>query len=105
MAEISVEELMKEASSIYEAVVVMSKRARQITDEQKLLLDMERDTEPVAENKENEDFDEVEIDREALMREHIKLPKPSRLAIEEMAAGKIKYEFIHEQEEEPKEEK
>lgn len=105
MAEISVEDLMKEASSIYEAVVVMSRRARQITDEQKLLLDMEKESEPVVDNKENEDFDEVEIDREALMRDHIKLPKPSRLAMEEMASGKIKYEFFNKEEEQQQEEK
>lgn len=89
----SVENVLVEDTNIYAAVVVMSKRARQITDQQKMALDMERTVVPVPENKENEDFDEVEIDREALLREHKKLPKPTHVAIEDMLNKKIKYEF------------
>ena len=104
MADLSSEELMKDTSSIYEAVVVMCRRARQVNDEQKLLIDMQRDSEPVSENKDNEDFDDVEIDREALMRDHIKLPKPSRVAMEEMAQGKINFKYLSTEDGESKKE-
>jgi len=104
MAKISLEDLLKEKGNIFEVVVAMSRRARQINDEQKLQIDIERDVVPAVENRDSEDFDEVEIDREALMREHKKYPKPSRLAIEEMMDEKIEYSIdmpSEEDEEEP----
>jgi DNA-directed RNA polymerase subunit K/omega len=93
MNELSVEELSKITGNIYEAVVVMSRRARQVTDEQKSLIDRDREVVPAIENKENEDFDEVEIDREALLKNHTKFPKPTRVAIEEMAGRKVLWEI------------
>ncbi len=102
MAKISLEDLLKEKGNIFEVVVAMSRRARQINDEQKLQIDIERDVVPAVENRDSEDFDEVEIDREALMREHKKYPKPSRLAIEEMMDEKIEYsiDMLSEEDEE-----
>jgi len=92
MSELSLETILDQNPNIYSAVVVMSKRARQITDQQKLLIDQDKTAIPVPEAKESEDFDEVEIDREALLKEHRKLPKPTRVAIEEMLQKKIRYE-------------
>jgi DNA-directed RNA polymerase subunit K/omega len=92
MSDISLEDLSKKTGNIYSAVVVMSRRARQVTDEQKLIIDSEKEVVPYVENKENEDFDEVEIDREALMRNHRKFPKPVRVAIEEMMENKFSWE-------------
>ena len=74
MTDISVEDLLKRSDNIYEAVVAMFKRARQINDEQKQQIEMEMETTPVIDNRENEEFDDVEIDRDALMREHKKYP-------------------------------
>ena len=103
MTEISMEDLLKENRNIYEIVVAVSRRARQINDEQRLQIEMEMDVTPVVENRDNEDFDEVEIDREALMREHRKYPKPSRIAIEEMMGEKIQYSIdVPSEEEEEK---
>jgi DNA-directed RNA polymerase subunit K/omega len=93
MSDISLEDLSQKTSNIYAAVVVMSKRARQVTDEQKTIIDSEKEVVPYVENKENEDFGEVEIDREALMRNHRKFPKPVRVAIEEMIKSKISWEI------------
>jgi DNA-directed RNA polymerase omega subunit len=93
MSDISLEELSKKTENIYAAVVVMSKRARQVTDEQKIIIDSEKEVVPYVENKENEDFDEVEIDREALLRNHRKFPKPVRVAIEEMQEDKFSWEY------------
>jgi DNA-directed RNA polymerase omega subunit len=93
MEKISIEDLLEETNNIYESVVVMAKRARQINNEQKLEIDMNMDTPTVLDNKENEDFDDVEIDREALLREHKKFPKPSRVAIQEMAQKEIHFSY------------
>jgi len=94
MKELSTDELSQRTGNIYEAVVVMAKRARQVTDEQKALIDKDRETLAPVEPKENEDFDEVEIDHEALLKNHTKFPKPARVAIEEMADGLIKWETV-----------
>ena len=99
MSDVSIMDLKKKTNNIYETVVVMCKRARQINDEQKLQIEMEREIVPGVENRENEDFDEVEIDREALLKEHKKYPKPSEVAIEEMLEEKIEYRFIDPEEE------
>ena len=99
MSDVSIMDLKKKTDNIYETVVVMCKRARQINDEQKLQIEMEREIVPGVENRENEDFDEVEIDREALLKEHKKYPKPSEVAIEEMLEEKIEYRFIDPEEE------
>lgn len=100
MMDISIEELMNKTGNIYEAVAIMSRRARQVTDEQKQLIDAEMEIPAVPDNKENEDFDDVEIDREALMRDHKKYPKPTRVAIEEMLEGKISHRYADPSEEE-----
>ncbi len=42
MKSFSFEDFVKKTGNIYEAVVIMSKRARQITDEQRILIDRER---------------------------------------------------------------
>ncbi|MCJ7813305.1 DNA-directed RNA polymerase subunit omega [bacterium] len=102
MSDISINYLTKKTKNIYEIVAVMCKRARQINDEQRLQIEMERDIVPGIENRDNEDFDEVEIDREALLKEHKKYPKPSTVAIQEMLEEKIEYRFINPEEEENK---
>ena len=99
MKDIPLENLLNNTESAYEAVVVMFHRARQINDEQKLQIEMEMDAAPLTENRDNEDFDEVEIDREALLREHKKYPKPSLVAIKEMAEGKLKFRYMNPSEE------
>lgn len=99
MTNLSLEDLLKTTNNIYEAVAIMTKRARQINDEQKIKYEIERDTSPILENRENEDFEDVEIDRDALMREYEKIPKPTKLAIEEMFRGSIHYEYKSPEEE------
>jgi DNA-directed RNA polymerase subunit K/omega len=92
MTDISLDSVLKQDENIYASVVVMGRRARQITDQQKILIDMDKTVPSIQDSKENEDFDEVEIDREALLREHKILPKPTRVAIEEMQENKIRHE-------------
>jgi DNA-directed RNA polymerase omega subunit len=94
MSQISIEDLRNKTGNIYEAVVVMSKRARQINDEQKMQIEMEMEHVPQVNNRDNEDFDDVEIDREALMREHKTYPKPSTLSLDQMLKDKINFRYI-----------
>jgi len=100
MVDISLEDLVENTDSVYEAVAILFLRARQITDEQKLMIETEMEVPSTVENRDNEDFDDVEIDREALQREHKKYPKPTKAAIEEMVQGKIKHRYIGTPEEE-----
>jgi DNA-directed RNA polymerase subunit K/omega len=93
MSHVSLEELSNQTGNLYAAVVVMSKRARQINDEQKLIIDSEKEVVAVPEAKESEDFEEVEIDREALTRSYRKFPKPVQVAIDEMLQGEVRWEM------------
>ncbi|MDZ7262429.1 MAG: DNA-directed RNA polymerase subunit omega, partial [candidate division KSB1 bacterium] len=58
---LSLSELEKYAENIYEAIVVIAKRARQINDEQKRLLGME--VEP--EENTTEEYEEEEVNKDA----------------------------------------
>ena len=99
MAKVTLEELMQKTGNIYEAVAIMSKRSRQINDLQKNIIDRERDNLPIIDIRDSEDFEDVEIDREALNREYVKLPKPTIVSIREMKEGKIQHKYKSENEE------
>ncbi|HDQ44999.1 MAG TPA: DNA-directed RNA polymerase subunit omega [bacterium] len=96
MDKIALEDLLKETDNLYETVVAMSKRARQVNDEQKKIIDKERENLPVPETRESEDLDDVEIDREALAREYTKYPKPTFVAMNEMKEKQILWDFPEE---------
>ena len=96
MSRISIEELMNKTGNLYEAVAIMAKRARQVNQKQHNTLELEKDVVIPAENRDMEDFDEVEIDRDALLRDHEKLPKPTRIAIEEMMDDEISFRYKNE---------
>jgi DNA-directed RNA polymerase omega subunit len=97
MTKVSVEDLLKDSSNIYEAVAIIAKRSRQINDMQKRQIDSERENLPVVDIRDSEDFEDVEIDREALNRDYIKMPKPTRLALEEMRENKINWRYKEEE--------
>lgn len=79
-----------ETSSIYEAIVVMSRRARQINDE--LKDNLHRRLEEVVtvgeEGEEVTNFDQLEISRE-----FDRFPKPTFLALDEMLDGELSYKY------------
>jgi len=86
---IDVDKIAEKVGNIYEAVVIMSKRARQIATHMKAELDEKLSY-----------YDEFEIEKEdAKMREERrrisvqfeKMPKPTEIAIEEMLEDKIYY--------------
>ena len=102
MTDMSFEEFAKRAENIYEAVVVMSKRARQIVDDQKRAIELEMELNPLSESRDaTDDFDEIEIDREALKRKRTKHPKPTTAAMREMVGDGIKFVYKEKEEEQP----
>jgi DNA-directed RNA polymerase subunit K/omega len=93
-------EFEKYASSIYEAIIVLAKRARQINDQQKRVFFREGEDE-------YEEFDEDSEEISAPATDYVELPKPTTLALEEFLSGKLQYEYskTEETEAEPPQEK
>jgi DNA-directed RNA polymerase subunit K/omega len=83
-------ELEKYTSNIYEAIIVLAKRARQINDEQKQLQANETE-------EEYNEFDEEEGEIEVVKTDYVPLPKPTTLALNELLSGKIKFEYREEE--------
>ncbi|MBN2417467.1 DNA-directed RNA polymerase subunit omega [bacterium] len=99
MTQISFDAFLEKNENVYEAVVAMSKRARQITDRQKREIEREMEMNPLSESRDvTDDFDEIEIDREALKRKRTKFPKPTTLAMVEMIEQGISYDFRRDEE-------
>lgn len=92
---IPLSELEKLSGNLYEAIVIIAKRARQINEEQKSLIDIE--TEMDDSMDEYEDEEEEMEEQEEIPRKVIKLPKPTEIAIQEMLTGKIKWDYGIEQ--------
>ncbi|MDZ7332416.1 MAG: DNA-directed RNA polymerase subunit omega [candidate division KSB1 bacterium] len=86
-------ELEKLSNNIYEAIIVIAKRARQINEEQKRLIDVETQMDDsVDDYDDDEEMRETE-EPEATKKKVLKLPKPTEQAIQEMLAGKIKWDY------------
>ncbi|MCR4439228.1 MAG: DNA-directed RNA polymerase subunit omega [bacterium] len=98
---ISREEIEKHAESVYEAVVVIAKRARQINDEQKQLVEMEM-REALAEIK-DEPLDDDQP-REPIHKPYMRLPKPTSQALQEFLEGKLRYTYVEREDAAPAEE-
>jgi len=91
-------ELEKLSGNLYEAIVVIAKRARQINEEQKSLIDIETDMdESIDEYDEYEEEEAIE-EPEEIKRKVIRLPKPTEQAIREMLSGNIKWDYGVEEE-------
>lgn len=90
LASVELKELTDKAENIYEAVVIMSKRARQINEELKIRLNQE--LEMFTQHVEGEE-DEVNPEQMKISIEYELMPKPTQQAIEEMLQGKLKYRY------------
>jgi len=76
------------ADNIYEAIIVLSKRARQINDIQKQELIQGREY-----DDEYDDFGDDEIVEEPGEIKYEKLPKPASVALEDFFSRKVRYEY------------
>lgn len=97
---IALEKLEDFGGNLYEAIVIIAKRARQINEEQKSMIAIETDMDESMDNYDDEE--EIE-EQEEVERKIIKLPKPTEIAIQEMLAGKIKWDYGIEQDIEERE--
>ena len=76
------------ADNIYEAIIVLSKRARQINDLQKQELSLGREY-----DDEYDDFRDEEIIEDPSETKYEKLPKPASVALEDFFAKRFRYEY------------
>ncbi len=81
-------ELDKFADNIYEAVVILAKRARQINELQKRMLDSETESITSGDN-----YDDEGVSKDLVDRQYLKLPKPTSIALQEMLDGKLSREY------------
>ena len=77
-------ELIEKTGNIYEAIVIMAKRARAVN----LVRMAERE-----EIEEEEDEEEEEVIATPTVRREDEPPKPTTLALEEMLAGDLEYRY------------
>lgn len=91
---ISLNEIEKYADNIYEAIIILAKRARQINEEQKRLYQLESDYDEGYEDYEDEQTEKI------ILKPYKKLPKPTTVALKEFLVGKIRYDYLDQQEEE-----
>jgi len=82
------EKLEKDVENIYEAIIMIAKRARQINEMQKQVLQREIDA-----IDQNEDFDDEGISKDYIERQYFKLPNPTTIALQEMMEGQLKKEY------------
>jgi DNA-directed RNA polymerase subunit K/omega len=94
---IPLSELEKLSGNLYEAIVIIAKRARQINEEQKSLIDIETEMDDSMDDYEDEEEVEMEEEQEEIKKKAIKLPKPTEIAIQEMLTGQIKWDYGIEQ--------
>ncbi len=86
--------LEERAENIYEAIVVMSKRARQINEELKISLNRELET--FTTQIDTEEEVEANPDQMRISIEFERLPKPTQQALAEMLADKLHYRYKEE---------
>ncbi|MDI6803124.1 MAG: DNA-directed RNA polymerase subunit omega [Bacteroidota bacterium] len=95
---ISLEALESKVDNIYEAIVVLSKRAQQINEEIKI--EFNQRLEIVQSKLMSEDSDEPETmetvtnpEQVVIAREFEKRPKPTQVAIKELLDSKLDYKY------------
>lgn len=86
--------LEQRAENVYEAIVVMSKRARQINEEMKIRLNQEMET--FTTHIETEEETEINPDQLRISIEYEKMPKPTQQALHEMLLDKLHYKYKEE---------
>jgi len=90
MAEtLPLEKLEEKVESLYEAIVIIAKRARQINELQRQMIQRERDL-----TGEENDLEDETIDEDMLESQYIKLPKPTTIALKEMLDDDLNYEYV-----------
>jgi len=90
LSTLRLDELVKSTENVYEAIIIIAKRARQINAEQKKLQDLDEDNESLS-----DDFSDEEIDRrhQEYKRDAVRPPKPTTVALNEFLEGKLTFGY------------
>lgn len=89
---INLDELTARAKNIHEAIVAMSKRARQINEEMKIEFNQRIAMFAPKAETESDDND-VNPDQLRVSLEFEKRPKPTDIALEELLQGKLEWRY------------
>ena len=87
---IDLKKINQHADNIYEAVICIARRARQINDEQRIYYERE------SELDETSDFDDDELEKINLDDIGINLPKPSKIALDEFLSDELEKKYVEE---------
>jgi hypothetical protein len=90
---IDLREIDKKTANVYEAIIVASRRARQMNDEQKIEFNAQLSTVPQtsATDDDSEDFDNPAQLRISLDFEKTK--KPHQQALDKLLEGEVEFEY------------
>ena len=96
---IDIENLSGKCENIYEAIVVLLKRARQINEEMKIEFNqrIEMLQSKVFEPEEETDQPQTNPDQILIAQEFEKRPKPTESAINELLRGQLEYRYKEEE--------
>jgi DNA-directed RNA polymerase subunit K/omega len=89
LSPLDLESFSKTAENVYEAIVVVSKRARQINDEYKIQMNNEIETI----TKPSEEEVDSNSDRMNISIKYEKLEKPTQKAIQEMQNDELRFKY------------
>ena len=95
---LNLEELTGKAENVYEAIVILLKRARQINEEMKIefnqLIEMLQSR--IFEPEEETDQPQTNPDQILVAQEFEKRPKPTETSVHELMDGKLAYRYKEE---------
>jgi len=96
---LDIEALSGKAENIYEAIVVLLKRARQINEEMKIEFNqrIEMLQSRIFEPEEETDQPQTNPDQILVAQEFEKRPKPTETAIDELLGGKLTFRYKEEE--------
>ena len=92
---LDIKKLENTAENLYEAIVVMSKRARQINEETKIEFNQRVELIPpkLVEEETEPDQPVTNPDQILIAREFEARPKSTEIAVDEIMAGKLKFRY------------
>ncbi len=82
------ESLEKNADNVYEAIIMIARRARQINELQKRVMD--KATEAM---NNSESFDDEGVNHDVVEHQYLKLPKPTSVSLQEFLQAKLASEY------------
>lgn len=90
LSPLDLESFSKKAENVYEAIVVVSKRARQVNDEHKIQMNNEIETFVRQSGEEEVDSNP---DRVNISIKYEKLEKPTQKAVKEMQNNELRFKY------------